>query len=194
VQTQTRLNELAQRCHDLLADVRSGRANAWEHLLDEFGALVMSVAHGAGLRGADAEDAYQATWMALHRSLSHIREPGALVAWISTTARRESWRISKCQRSAAEPDQLADAGRNKGVEPSPVDELQRLERRQLVQDGLAAIDERCQELLERLFFESGSPRYEDVAAAMEMKVGSVGPTRLRCLAKLARWLDENGPL
>lgn len=194
MQTQSRLNELAQRCHDLLADVRSDEANAWEHLLDEFGALVMSVAHRAGLRGADAEDAYQATWMALHRSLRHIREPGALVAWISTTARRESWRISKRQRTAADPDQLADAGRNSGVEPSPVDELQQLERRQLVQNGLAAIDERCQELLERLFFEAGSPRYEDVAAAMEMKVGSVGPTRLRCLAKLARWLDENGTL
>jgi RNA polymerase sigma factor (sigma-70 family) len=194
VRTQSRLNDLAQRCHDLLADVRNGRADAWEHLLDEFGALVLSVAYGAGLRGADAEDAYQATWMALHRSLPHIREPGALVAWISTTARRESWRLSKLRRTVADPEQVKEAAQHNGVETSPVDELQRLERRQAVQAGLASIDERCQELLERLFFASDSPRYEDVAAAMEMKVGSVGPTRIRCLAKLARWLQENGSL
>ena len=189
-----RANDLALRCQALLSDVRTGQDDAWAHLLDEFGGLVFSVAHGAGLRGADAEDAYQATWLALHRSLPSIREPGALVAWISTTARRESWRLSKRRRGQTDLEPFLEQAADMSVDASPLDEMQRVEQRQAVREGLATLDERCQDLLKRLFFAPESPRYEDVASAMKMKTGSVGPTRIRCLSKLAHWLESSGSL
>ncbi len=161
-------------------------------MLDEFGGLVFSVAHDAGLRGADAEDAYQTTWLALHRSLPSIREPGALVAWISTTARRESWRLSKRRRGQTDLEPFLEQAADQTVDANPLDEMQRLEQQQAVRQGLATLDERCQDLLNRLFFAPESPRYEDVATAMKMKTGSVGPTRIRCLSKLAHWLETNG--
>lgn len=188
----TRNNDLALRCQALLQAVREGQDDAWANMLDEFGGLVFSVAHGAGLRGADAEDAYQTTWLALHRSLPGIREPGALVAWISTTARRESWRLSKRRRGQTDLEPFLEQAADQAVDASPLDEMQRLEQRQAVRQGLATLDERCQDLLNRLFFAPESPRYEDVATAMKMKTGSVGPTRIRCLSKLAQWLESNG--
>jgi RNA polymerase sigma factor (sigma-70 family) len=194
VTSHTATNTLAQRCQDLLSDVRDGHDEAWERLLDEFGGLVFSVAHGAGLRGADAEDAYQATWLALHRSLPRIREPGALVAWISTTARRESWRLSKQRRGQTDLEPFLGHTADEAVAASPLDELQQLEQRESVQQGLKTLDARCQDLLQRLFFAPESPRYEEVAKAMKMKIGSVGPTRIRCLGKLALWLESHSTL
>jgi DNA-directed RNA polymerase specialized sigma24 family protein len=38
------------------------------------------------------------------------------------------------------------------------------------------------------------PAYEDISAALEMPVGSIGPTRQRALERLRRELDRQGSL
>jgi DNA-directed RNA polymerase specialized sigma24 family protein len=126
--------------------------------------------------------------MALHRSVPRIREPGALAGWILTTARRESLAVLRSRSRLP-------AERKDGHEPptDPADEpvrmLQTLERRRMVQDGLLALTERCRELLTRLYFGPDTPNYSDIATALRMKIGSIGPTRMRCLARLAEWID-----
>ena len=62
----------------------------------------------------------------------------------------------------------------------------------MVQDALGDISERCRALLERLYFSQEDSSYADVAESLEMPVGSVGPTRLRCLASLAQALERRG--
>ena len=182
-------------CATLLAEVREGRPDAWERLLDRFGDMVLAVPRDLGLSPPDCEDVFQSTWLALYRSIPSIREPGALAAWILTTARRESLAALRARRetaasagSAAAPgpdDELGAPDR----EADPMQQLQSLERGRLVREGLAALDARCRELLGRLFFQAGGETYADIAAALRMKPGSVGPTRLRCLAALAEWLE-----
>ena len=181
---------LSEICAGLLAEVRDGRPDAWEHLLDRFGDLVLAVPRDLGLSPPDCEDVFQSTWLALHRSIPSIREPGALAAWILTTARRESLAALRARReSAASPDASADDGGAPDRESDPMQQLQSLERGRLVREGLAALNARCRGLLGRLYFQAGGETYADIAAALRMKPGSVGPTRLRCLAALAEWLE-----
>ena len=180
---------LSEVCAALLAEVRDGRPDAWEHLLDRFGDLVLAVPRDLGLAPADCEDVFQSTWLALHRSIPSIREPGALAAWILTTARRESLFLLRSRHRTATTPTSDDAPAPVDAEADPMRQLQLLERGRLVREGLAALSPRCRELLTRLYFQAEGQTYADIASALAMKAGSVGPTRLRCLAHLAAWLE-----
>lgn len=184
--------DLAEQCAALLQAVRAEEPDAWERMLDAFGPLVLATARNAGLRGGDVEDVFQLTWMALHRSVPRIQEPGALVAWIGTTARRESWRRCRRRGPVVDPDTVAERETGSGPSDDPLVQLASLERDRVVREGVEALGDRCRELISRLFLEQDTPRYEDLADDMGMKLGSVGPTRIRCLAKLAAWLEERG--
>lgn len=182
---------LADVCASLLSGVREAAPDAWERLIDRFGSLVLSIPVEMGLDRADAEDAFQATWLALHRSLPRIREPGALVAWIMTTARRESLALLR-SRARARHEGLENVDALAPLGDHPGDALEDLDRRLLVAEGLRALTERCRELLTELYFRAATPSYVEIAQALRMKVGSIGPTRMRCLAQLADWLEARG--
>ena len=63
------------------------------------------------------------------------------------------------------------------------------ERDEALWRAFREIEERCQALL-RLVCAPEPPSYEEVAAALGIPVGAIGPTRARCLDKLRRRLDE----
>jgi RNA polymerase sigma factor (sigma-70 family) len=182
--------DLAQLCESLLTDVREGNEGAWERMLDEFGPMVLAAARRVGLRGDDVDDVFQTTWMALHKSVGRIREPAALAAWVGTTARREALRVARRQPSTVVDPETLNQQETAGTEADPADSMEAMELRSLVHEGLGTLDDRCQDLLRRLFFAPESPKYQDIAEALQMKVGSIGPTRIRCLAKLAAWFEE----
>jgi DNA-directed RNA polymerase specialized sigma24 family protein len=50
------------------------------------------------------------------------------------------------------------------------------------------LPERCRQLL-RILIASPAPSYAEVAAALSMPVGSIGPTRARCLRRLRQLLE-----
>jgi RNA polymerase sigma factor (sigma-70 family) len=68
--------------------------------------------------------------------------------------------------------------------------LERLERAQEVREALGSLSERCQSLLKALYYERDEPDYRRVAEQLGMPVGSVGPTRGRCLERLLEALDS----
>lgn len=72
------------------------------------------------------------------------------------------------------------------------DEVSRLERQHLVRQSLDQLDERCRKLLRALFFDSESKSYEQIAADLGMKIGSIGPTRARCFKGLEKILVKAG--
>lgn len=53
------------------------------------------------------------------------------------------------------------------------------------------MDERCKDLLFALYFDPEEPSYEKVAERLSMPVGSIGPTRARCLKRLKKILEED---
>jgi RNA polymerase sigma factor (sigma-70 family) len=76
--------------------------------------------------------------------------------------------------------------------PLPDEMLVRLEEQHAVRTAVAALDERCRCLLTLLFYRSDPPPYAEVARALNMTEGSIGPTRARCLQKLRRLLGNMG--
>jgi RNA polymerase sigma factor (sigma-70 family) len=172
----------------------AGDAAAWTALVEGFSGLVWSVARGYRLGHADAADVYQTTWLRLAEHLGRIENPERVGAWLATTARHESLRVTR--RSArlvltADPD-LLDPGQ--ADEQSPEQAVLDAEQAALDEARAAqlwrafgALSARCQRLL-RVLIATPPPNYAEVAAALDMKVGSIGPTRARCLQQLRQLL------
>jgi DNA-directed RNA polymerase specialized sigma24 family protein len=69
---------------------------------------------------------------------------------------------------------------------------ERMERAFAVRAGLIELGGRCQQLLTRVFGTIGEPDYKSISEELGMPIGSIGPTRARCLAKLAEILKDRG--
>jgi RNA polymerase sigma factor (sigma-70 family) len=136
-----------------------------------------------------AEDVVQTTWLALVRSRDSIHEPAAIGGWLTTSARREAWKVAKASGRGipVEDDELA---RRLPDEGSAEAEVVRRDGEAQLWDAVDRLSERCQALLRIVAFEH-RPDYTKIAADLDMPVGSIGPTRGRCLQKL-RALIESG--
>jgi RNA polymerase sigma factor (sigma-70 family) len=180
----------AARMADLLSAARAGSEDALGQIVNELSPLLWQVARSAGLSQGDAEDVLQTVWMRLITHLDGIHDAGALTGWLVTTTKREAWRVRAAGRKQLPADQdvfadLPDKG--PGSEEQVIVEDQRRE----LWAAIGMLSRRCQELLRILAFAPRSD-YATVAAALGMRVGSIGPTRGRCLAKL-RALLADGP-
>jgi RNA polymerase sigma factor (sigma-70 family) len=180
----------AARVADLLSAARAGSEDALGQIVNELSPLLWQVARSAGLSQGDAEDVLQTVWMRLITHLDGIHDAGALTGWLVTTTKREAWRVRAAGRKQLPADQdvfadLPDKG--PGSEEQVIVEDQRRE----LWAAIGMLSRRCQELLRIMAF-APRPDYATVAAALGMRVGSIGPTRGRCLAKL-RALLADGP-
>lgn len=171
----------------LLADLieRAGAKDrqAWQHLVARFGTMVWAVARSHRLDHADAADVSQTTWLRLAENLTSLRDPSRLPAWLATTARRESLRVLASRRREA-PAELPDEPDRSRLPESHVlieDRDARLWR------SFAELSERCQQVL-RLLSAAPELSYAEVGSALGIPVGSIGPTRGRCLQTLRRLL------
>jgi RNA polymerase sigma factor (sigma-70 family) len=169
----------------------NGDEGAWDALVERFAGLVWSVARAHGLNTADASDVCQTTWLRLAEHLGRLREPEAVGGWLATTARREALRTRLRQQRVVLHDWGVDVVdvRQQDVEAGVLQE----ERHALLWRGIAALGEGCRALL-RVLLSDPPPSYQEVSAALDMPVGSIGPTRGRCLQKLRAVLGEaEGP-
>ena len=178
----------AARMADLLSAARTGSDDALGQIVNELSPLLWQVARSAGLSQGDAEDVLQTVWMRLITHLDGIHDAGALTGWLVTTTKREAWRVRAAGRKQLPADQdvfadLPDKG--PGSEEQVIVEDQRRE----LWAAIGMLSRRCQELLRILAF-APRPDYATVAAALGMRVGSIGPTRGRCLAKLRALLAD----
>ncbi len=131
----------------------------------------------------DAVDVVQTTWLRLVEHLDAIREPERLGGWLATTARHESLRLIR-RRDREQPSDEADLFETPGDETIDRLLLDR-ERDGALWRAFAELSEQCKKLL-RMLVADEEPSYEDVSAALDMPVGAIGPTRMRCLDRLRR--------
>jgi RNA polymerase sigma factor (sigma-70 family) len=193
--------ELAERpdkIGDLVAAADDGDDAAWTLLVERFGGLVWSVARGYGLGAADAADVFQVTWLRLTEHLGRIDHPERVGAWLATTARHEALRVLRTSARVVPTDdestlETSDSGAFSPERAVLDAEQARLDADRATQlwDALGEMSARCQRLL-RVLMASPPPRYAEVAAALDMPVGSIGPTRARCLAHLRERLARKG--
>ena len=133
---------------------------------------------------------FQAVFLALVRHIDALTQEETLIPWLVTTAKRESWKLGRsAARAARKTVPIEDASLASESEESG---LEALERQVGVRAGLDRIDARCRRLLELIFYRDPPLSYKEIATATKLPVPSIGPTRMRCLEKLARELRKAG--
>ena len=179
----------------LVLDCRRGDQLAWEKLIQRYQRLIYTIPLRAGLDEDQAAEIFQDVFTTLFEKLNDIEEPEKLQAWLVTTARRKTWRIiSKARERAGDVsgrqtiDDLEPVVRDET--PLPDEQLLMLEEQHRIRVAVSSLDERCRTLVQMLFYQSEPPSYQEIAAALEIPEGSVGPTRARCLGKLLRLLQK----
>jgi RNA polymerase sigma factor (sigma-70 family) len=174
----------------LVVAARGDDESAWHGLVDEFGSLVWSIARAHRLGSSDAADVSQTTWLRLAEHLTRLRDPEKVGGWLAATARHECLRVlRRAQRELPAGDELPEPS-GPGV-PAPAARLIRDERAAALWDAFAQLPDRCQSLL-RVLMADNPPSYEEVSESLEMPIGSIGPTRARCLERLRRLAARGG--
>ncbi|MGH3613178.1 MAG: RNA polymerase sigma factor [Pseudonocardia sp.] len=175
---------------ELLSAARDGDPTAWEEIVCRYGRIVMARVCSYRLQPTDALDAVQMTWLRLAESLHQIRFPDRLGGWLATTAGRECLRIlrqSKHTAYATESMMESIADPSSCLEENIVD----ADTAQLLWDLVAELPSRRRRLLKALFTDDPRP-YCEVAEAVGIPTGSIGPTRARALRQLRQLADERG--
>jgi len=171
--------ELVRRC-------ASRDERAWTELVRRYRRLVYAVPVRAGLDEDTTEEIFQETFVRLSQGISRLHAPGRVRSWIVTTVRRLTIDAIRARVSARRlTEALARAGDTPDHPELPLAELERIERRDRVRLALSRLSPRDRRVLHRLFCEpEAAPDYRTVAHDLGMAVGSIGPTRARCLEKL----------
>jgi len=178
----------------LVLSCRRGDQLAWEKLIRRYQRLIYAIPRRAGLDDDQAAEIFQDVFTTLFQKLNDIHEPERLQAWLVTTARRKTLRtISKMHvhgSGANHDDQEQQAAAIPDETPLPDEQLMILEEQHQVRTALSLLDPRCRTLLQMLFYRAEPPSYAEIAAALGIPEGSIGPTRARCLSKLLRILKK----
>lgn len=174
---------------ELVLACRRGDQLAWEKVIRRYQRLIFAIPLRAGLDEDQAADIFQDVFTTLFEKLNDIEEPERLQAWLVTTARRKTWRTISKGHSALDTD-LSDAVEVPDEAPLPDEQLFILEEQHRVRTAVSLLDERCRNLLQMLFYRAEPPSYAEIAAALRIPEGSIGPTRARCLEKLLRMLKR----
>ncbi len=166
----------------LVGRARDGDQQAWDLIVERFAPLVWSVCVRHRLFGSDADDVGATVWLRLVERLGTIREPAALAGWIATTARNECLHaLHRRKRQIPVDTELFP-----DEEVPAVDEwLLTQERHIALRAAFHNLSERCRNLLLHLFTEPPIG-YTEISATLGIPVGTIGPTRMRCLERLRR--------
>ncbi|HEX4816036.1 MAG TPA: sigma-70 family RNA polymerase sigma factor [Nonomuraea sp.] len=159
---------------DLLNAAAEGDRSAWEELESRFGPLMWAVARACGLSPADAADVVQGAWLRLLQHLETIKDPARVGGWLATTVRRESLLLLHKDRPGILSAEVVE-------DPDPATAVLETDGRQLLWKSVSALHEPCRTLLQLVAIDLGS---RQTALRLGLPMGSVGPTRARCLEKL----------
>jgi RNA polymerase sigma factor (sigma-70 family) len=171
----------------LVACAQGGDKQAWDAILVRYAPLIWSICRRYRLGRADADDVGQSVWMRLVDQLDKIRDPAALPGWLATTTRRECWRVVGAARGpnaivcALNPETIPD-GQAEVVEQ----ELLEAERHAALREAFTHLPLEGQRLIAMLLADPPVP-YAEISARLGIPIGSIGPTRRRCLAKMRRY-------
>jgi RNA polymerase sigma factor (sigma-70 family) len=177
---------------DLVSRANNGDAAAWDQLVERYAPLVWSICRRYRLSRPDADDVGQGVWLRLVEYLPALREPAAVPGWLATTTHRECLRVLRISQRRDQherplpPDAAADFARygGSGAEP-PESALLEAERQAALREALASLPARCRQLLSLLIADPPLS-YAEIGARLQLPVGSIGPSRGRCLDALRR--------
>ncbi len=170
----------------LVKRVCDGDQEAWNEIIERYSPLVWAICARYQLGRPDADDVGQGVWLMLVENIANLREPAALPGWLATTTRNECLRVLRTARRY-DPDGLpAEDLMPPDVDSKAIDEdLIEAELGVALRAAFADLGPACHELLSMLIRDP-PPSYAAVSSTLGMRVGSIGPTRARCLGQLRR--------
>lgn len=174
------------------------QSGAWDEFLRRYANLIYSTILRVGLPEEDAQDAFQTTALAIYEDLGRLRNREGVASWLVGIAYRQAInRIRSRTRARETPLDEAGDGIGKVTDPADPGDLPEririeLEQAQQVAEALEHVPTRCRRLLQILFYEEPAPDYAEISRREGIPVGSIGPTRARCLEKMRRIFEERG--
>lgn len=181
--------------NDVAAIVRraaAGDRSAWDALVEQFTPMLWGLVSGFRLGRADTAEVVQTAWLRLVEHLDRIKQPEAVGGWLATTARHEALRMLRLRGREMTTDDDGRLDRDRLREPpvDPAEQAVTADRNRRMWAAFELLPDNCRTLLRLLVVDT--PPYAEVAAVLDMPIGSIGPTRARCLERLRRLL-ERGP-
>jgi RNA polymerase sigma factor (sigma-70 family) len=169
----------------LLARVVNGDQSAWDAIVQQYAGLVWSVARSYRLNAAATEDVVQTVWLRFAEHCGRIRQADRLASWLATTTRNEALRIIRGNTRLTPTDLVEDAAEPTAstIEDLVTDD----ETLKFVLTAFAQLSADDQQLL-RLLCTVPPLDYQTIAEMLGRPIGSIGPTRARCLDRLRRLL------
>jgi RNA polymerase sigma factor (sigma-70 family) len=165
---------------ELLSLAASGDQAAWNALVERFSQMVWSIARSFRLDDATAKDVSQTVWLRLVENLHRIDDPERLPGWLATTCRREALRVKGMRDRVVPTDFQYDVpDESLSLESMLVEDE---EAREVVV-AFGTLSQDCQQLL-RLLTTEPPLSYEEISEMVGRPIGSLGPTRSRCLERL----------
>lgn len=172
---------------DLVRRARSGDKRAWGALVEQYAPLIWSICRRYRLSRADAEDVGQSVWLRLVNQLDKVRDPAALPGWLATTTRRECRRVLRAAHRPHAPACGLDAENLPAEQDEDAEqELLTAERHAALREAFTHLPPDGQRLI-ALLLADPPLRYTEISARLGIPVGSIGPNRSRCLAKIRRY-------
>jgi RNA polymerase sigma factor (sigma-70 family) len=170
---------------DLVTRARNGDQQAWNALVERYAPLIWSICWQYRLDRADAEDVSQRIWLQFTSHLGAIRDPAALPGWLVTTTRRECGRVASATHGPHAAGQLLDESITDQQTGAADQELLAAERHAALREAFACLSPSRQQLM-AILIEDPPVSYTEISARLGIPVGSIGPTRRRCLDQIRR--------
>jgi RNA polymerase sigma factor (sigma-70 family) len=180
----------ASDVREMVERAARGESAAWSALVDRFSPMVWRLACWMCRSTTDGADVHQTVWLRLIENVDTLKHPERVGAWLVTTTRRECLRVidksSRVRLTGDERDlDVVD------LRTAPDARLLADERDASLWDAFASLPESGRQLLTLLMVEPPIS-YHDISVALEMPIGSIGPTRARLLAKLRTNVAQRG--
>jgi RNA polymerase sigma factor (sigma-70 family) len=173
---------------ELVKRAAAGEPAAWNALVKRFNGLIWVIVRQHRLSREEAQDATQVVWLRLLESLGSLHDPSRVGAWLATTTRRECLRLIRLRRrTVSVADDLLEAQADPSASPEEI--VTARDHKRAVFAVVHKLGLRCRQLLELSAFKLS---YQEIAELLDMPVGSIGPTRMRCLNQLRELLRAAG--
>jgi RNA polymerase sigma factor (sigma-70 family) len=169
----------------LVKSAALGDSDAWTSLVERFAGLIWSIARSCGLSPTDASDVSQTTWLRFAERIGDLRDPARAGAWLATTAKRESIRVSRLDARHVLVNPWTELDDLRGDFDDADTDLLTEEQDLVVHHAVALLPTRCRQLLLALA-EDPPTSYAEISKRYDIPVGSIGPQRARCLVRLQR--------
>jgi RNA polymerase sigma factor (sigma-70 family) len=182
---------------DLIDRCLDHESGAWEEFLQRYGRLIYSTIHRVGLPTGEQEDTFQSSVMAIYQQLEKLRDRERLVAWIVGITWRQSVDRIRSRSREIRMEEVEDPVLRGSLDPPtdaalPDEDRVALEQAQHAKEALESLSERCSRLISLMFYEHPPLDYTEIARREGIPIGSLGPTRARCLEKMRQFYRTRG--